>query len=384
MTAEELEEAGYVVIAPGETVRIGNSVALTGPIPEPGEDIRRGAVVAIEDLNADGGVMGFEYELVIEDGACDGDAGTVVANSFAADGSIVAVSGGTCSGETFGLIPILQEARIPFVSPSATNPGIITEECDVCNRVALSDALQGVTDAEFAYNDLGVTTVAVMHDNSDYGLGLAEIFRDEFEALGGTVTDFEGIQVGETDFRPVLTLIAANQPELIFFGGYSDEAGLITSQKNEVGLADAEFFSVDGAYTRQYLDTAGAAAEGAYMSFVAGDEAEEANAEFDAKYEGMFGDVPDDLGPFHAQSYDSVILIADAISRVAQMDEQGEGYLIIEREALIQAIRDTEGLQGLTGLLSCDANGECGAGGIQIFVVENGEFVLVSGFGLDE
>ena len=166
-----------------------------------GRDIANGAEISIDDLNAAGG-LGHLYELDLQDGACDGDAGTTVANKFASDPTIVAVSGGTCSGETFGLSPILQEARIPFVSPSATNPDITGPDCDTCNRVALSDALQGQVDAAYAFNDLGVTTAAIMHDSSDYGLGLAEIFRTEFEALGGEVVAFEGVQVGDTDFAP--------------------------------------------------------------------------------------------------------------------------------------------------------------------------------------
>ena len=107
----------------------------------------------------------------------------------------------------------------------------------------------------------------------------------------------------------------------------------------------------------------------------------ELNEEFDAKYMDAYGVTPDDLGPFHAQSYDSVQVIADAVGRVAVVDESGN--LVIDREALIQAIRDTEGLQGLSGTLTCDEMGECGAGGIQIFQVQDGEFVLVSGFGLE-
>ena len=119
--------SGKVVIPAGGTIRIGGSFALTGPIPDPGKDIQYGAEIAIDDLNAMGGFEGFMFELVSEDGACDGAQGTNVGNKFAADETIVAVSGGTCSGETFGLMPILQEARIPFVSPSATNPDITSD-----------------------------------------------------------------------------------------------------------------------------------------------------------------------------------------------------------------------------------------------------------------
>jgi branched-chain amino acid transport system substrate-binding protein len=383
MTAEELEAAGYVVIAPGETIRIGQSTGLTGPLPDPGLDIAQAAELAIDDLNAAGGFEGHEWELVTEDGACDGDAATVVGNKFAADPTIIAIQGGMCTGETLALIPILTEARIPFVSASSTNPAVTSAACDVCNRVALSDKLQADVDAAYIYNVLGITEVAVMHDNGDYGLGLAELFQTAFELLGGTIVDFQGVQVGDTDFRAALTLVAASEPELIFFGGYSTEAGLITIQMDEVGLEDAVFFSDDGTYTAQYLDTAGDAAEGAYASFVAGDEVADANAAFDAAYETKFGVAPDDLGPFHGQAYDAVNLLAEAIMSVAVTDDAGEGYLIIEREAVIAAVRGTSGLQGLMGIMTCNAIGDCGAGGIQIFQVQDEAWVQVSGFGLE-
>lgn len=374
--------SGKVVISSGEMIRIGGSFALTGPIPDPGKDIRQGAEIAIDSLNAAGGLEGFMFELVAEDGACDGTQGTNVGNKFAADETIVAVSGGTCSGETFGLIPILQEARIPFVSPSATNPDITSADCDVCNRVALSDALQGVTDADFVFNDLGVTKVAVVHDNGDYGKGLAEIFQNHIQTLGGEVTNFEGAQVGDTDFRALLAKIGANGPQLIFFGGYSTEAGLIAQQMTETpGLEDTRFMSDDGAYTQQYLDAAGEAAEGSYISFVAGAESEDMNSEFDAKYMEKFGVSPDDLGPFHSQSYDSVMLIAAALQAVATVDSSGN--LVIDREELISAIRTVDAFPGLTGMLQCNDMGECGAGGIQIFQVQGGAFNQVSGFGLE-
>ncbi|MFM7174025.1 MAG: hypothetical protein ACKO4U_13430, partial [Caldilinea sp.] len=97
-------------------------------------------------------------------------------------------------------------------------------------------------------------------------------------------------------------------------------------------------------------------------------------------YVAKFGVEPSQLGPFHGQSYDSIQLIADGIRRVAQPDDSGN--LVIDREALIAAIRSTAGLAGITGTLTCDELGECGAGGVQIFTVENGEFKQVAGFGM--
>ncbi|MYH61280.1 MAG: branched-chain amino acid ABC transporter substrate-binding protein [Caldilineaceae bacterium SB0675_bin_29] len=376
------EMSGKVVVEPGGMVRVGGSFALTGPVPDPGLDIRHGAELAIDDLNAAGGLEGFMFELVAEDGACDGTQATNVGNKFAADETIVAGTGGTCSGETFGLMPILQEARIPFVSPSATNPDVTSSNCDVCNRVALSDALQGATDARYVFSDLGLTKVAVVHDNSDYGKGVAEIFQNSMAGLGGDVTSFEGVQVGDTGFRAMLARVGAGGPEAIFFGGYASEAGLIAQQMTETpGLEDTVFMSVDGAFTKQYLQAAGVAAEGTLISFLAGDDSEALNAAFDAKYVQKYGVSPDELGAFHSQSYDSVMLIAAAITAVASVDDSGN--LIIDREALIAAIRSVDAFDGLTGTIKCDSIGECGAGGVRIFQVTDGAFVQVSGFGME-
>ena len=383
MTLADAEAAGYVIVAPGEPVRIGASVALTGPIPEFGLDISQSYQLSVSDLNAAGGLMGHDFELDIQDGACDGDAATVVANGFAADPTILAVAGGTCTGETLGLQPILAEARIPHVSASATNPAVTSEDCDICNRVALSDKLQADVDAEYIFNTLGLTKAAVMHDNTDYGLGVATLFQAAFELLGGEVVSFDGVQVGDTDYRPVLTQVATNSPEVIFFGGYYQEAALIVSQMQETGLEDAVFFSDDGVYGDAFVNTAGDVAEGVYASFVAGDEVAEANAEFDAKYQEMWGTTPDEQGPFHAQAYDSVQMIAAALTSAAMEDDNGEGYLAFDREAVIAAVRATANLQGLAGVMTCSAIGDCGAGGIQIFQVQGGTFVQVSGFGLD-
>jgi len=374
MEEAPVDISGKVVVEAGGKIRIGVSFALTGPIPTLGLDIRQGAELAVDDLNAAGGFEGFMFELVAEDGACDGTQGTNVGNKFAADETIVAVTGGTCSGETFGLMPILQEARIPFVSPSATNPDITSAGCDLCNRVALSDALQGATDAGFVFSDLGRTRVAVVHDNSDYDKGVAEVFRNSITGLGGEVTGFEGVQVGDTDFRAMLARVGAGGPQAIFFGGYATEAGLIAQQMTETpGLEDTVFMSVDGAFTQQYIQAAGAAAEGTYISLLAGDDSEELNAEFDAKYIQKYGVSPDELGAFHSQSYDSVMLIAAAIAAVASVGDGGS--LVIDREELISAIRSVDAFAGLTGTIRCDSIGECGAGGVRIYQVTDGAFV---------
>jgi len=376
-TTEPAEPAGpQVVIAAGDPIRIGISSGLTGPIPDLGADTANGALIAFDDLNADGGFEGHLYESDLQDGACDGDQGTVVGNLFAADPSIVAVQGGLCTGETFGIREVLEPARIPLVSASSTFPGVTAPEWTVMNRTPLADTFQADDDAAYIYNDLGITSIALIHDSSEYGLGLAELVQASFEALGGTVTSINGHQEGDTDFRTTLTKIGTEGAGLIFFGGYATQSGLIASQKNEVGLTDVFFMSGDGTYTDQYLDAAGAAAEGTYVSTGVGDLNAEAAADFDAKYEAKFGHAPD--GPYHYHAYDAIMMIATAIESVAEV--QADGSLVIDREALIAAIRATADFPGITGTLTCTAIGDCSAGGIAIFQVQDGAFVQVSGF----
>ncbi len=370
-------DATQIVVPAGESIKVGLATDLSNVIPEPGADIRNGGLLAVKEVNDNGGIQGFTVELDVQDDRCDGADATNVANLFAADPQIAAVVGHVCSGASIPASAIYNDARIPMVSPSSTAAAFTASGFDVVNRVAFTDSAQGVVDARFIYDQLGARNIALLHDNTDYGKGLADEVKAEFERLGGTVTAFEAIDPEDQNYRSVLTDLVEDAPEVIFFGGYQTQAALLVTQMQEVGLEDAVFFSDDGTYTQAYIDQAGENAEASYASFV--DSSSFANADandaFDAAYEAEFGVLPDDLGPFHAHTYDAAMIILQAIDKVATVD--GDGNLVIVREELIQAIRDTEGYEGLTGVLSCDDHGECGAGIIGVNVVEGGEWLAV-------
>jgi branched-chain amino acid transport system substrate-binding protein len=369
------DDEGQVVIEPGDTIKIALVTDLTGPIAPMGLDIQQSGELAIMEVNEAGGIEGFEFELVIEDDRCSSDEGTTVANRVASNPEIVAVAGHACSGPTIAASEIYEEARLPMMSPSATNATLTARGFDVVNRVAFSDKAQGTVDAHYMYKILGVRTLAVIHDNEAYGLGLAEVVRDVFEELGGEVVDFQGISVEDTDYRSVLTPIVAAEPEALFFGGYQEQSVLLVTQMLDVGL-DSIFFSDDGTFAQAFIDGAGEAAEGSYASFAETPPANlEANEEFDARYEELYGVSPDEQGPFHAQSYDSMMMLMNAIAEVAVVDD--DGNLVIDREALIEAVRGTTDYDGLTGLLTCDEFGDCGVGRIVVNIVEDGEWVEV-------
>lgn len=380
-TAQLQSDATQVVVPAGEPIKIGLATDLSNIIPQPGQDIANGARIAVLDRNEMEGIQGFQVELDVQDDRCVGEDATNVANLFASDPQVVAVVGHVCSGATSAAIDVYVQARIPNVSPSSTAAFLPEKGYDTFNRVAFSDAAQGTVDARYIYSVLGLTTLAVVHDNSDYGKGLAETVAAEFTNLGGTVVN-DGellvINTEEQDYRAVLTPLAAEPPAALFFAGYEQQAALLISQMKEVGLADTIFMSDDGTYTQGYIDAAGEAAEGSYASFVNTTDFADAEAleAFKARYEEEFDVAPDELGPFHAHAYDAASIIMNAIDEVAIVD--ADGNLVIDREALILAIRNTTEYEGLTGTLTCNPeSGECGAGVIGMNFVEDGEWVPV-------
>lgn len=369
------QEEGVVTFAAGDSVKIGLATDLSNLIPAPGQDIANGAQLAVDEFNEAGGLQGFTVELVVEDDRCVGEDATSVANLFVSDPHIVGVVGHVCSGASIPASEVYQEARIPMVSPSSTAGAFTARGLDVANRVAFNDNIQGVVAARFIFSELGAQRIAVLHDNSSYGEGLASTVAATFEELGGEVITFEVVDPEEQDFRPVLTVLAGEEPDLIYLGGYEAQAALIVQQMAEVGLEDTIFFSDDGVYTATYLELAGDASEGTYVTFGAQVGDPEANEAFDERYEEKFGVAPDELGPFHAQAYDAATVILKALEAVATVDDAGN--LSVDREALIEAVRNTESLEGLSGLITCDENGDCGSATIAVFVAEGGEWVEV-------
>jgi len=362
--------SGEVVVPAGGTIKIAVVTDLTNLIPEFGEDIWQGVQVAASFLNDAGGIKGFQVELSVDDDRCTGDDATTVASRIASDPQVVAVVGPICSGATIAASNVFEDARIVMVSPSATATEVTSRGLTVVNRVAPLDSVQGVYDANYMYKVLGARKLAALHDNDTYGLGVAQAVADEFERLGGEVVAFEGINTDDQDYRPVLTPLVALEPDVIFFGGYVQQAVLLAPQKNDVGLENAIFFGPDGIKGPDFVAGAGAAAEGSYASF----PPELQYEDFDARHQEMF-DLTEYIGPYHYHAADAFGLIAAALDKTSEVD--ADGNLVINREALIEAVRNTKDYEGLIGVLTCADNGDCGPTQFAIYVVEDGEFVQV-------
>lgn len=353
----------------GQTVKIGMGSPLTGDNANFGTDISQGAMIAIEDA---GELNGFKFELVSEDDGGTPEGGAAVANKLVSDPTVVAIAGHIFSGATEAAMPIYEQAGLPMMSPSATNPPLTQKGSKVFNRVAFTDAVQGKFAAEYLYNNLGKRSIAVLHDGGAYGQGLAEVVRDQFTALGGTVTAFEGITTGEADYSATLAALAASSPEALYFGGYVQDAVVLVNQMATQGLTDTVFFGCDGTFGTDYVARTGANSEGSYGTSLI-PPASDAKDAFDAKYMEKYGIESGTLSPFTWTAYDSAATLIDAIKKVAVLG--GDGKLYIPRGALVAAVRGTANYQGLTGTITCDAVGECNSTGPTFYVVQNGTWV---------
>ena len=364
-----------VTVAAGDPVILGFAAALSGEGIEPlGVDEQRGAELALaaRPTITVGGTE-FTIQLDAQDSLCSGEGGQAVANRFASDERVVGVIGHMCSSSCTAALSVYEGASLTMISPSCTAPTLTEAGSLSFDRVVITDAFQGPTAANFIYNNLGITTIATIHDGSTYGEGLVNATSDAFVALGGEVVSTQAINVGETDFRGVLEDISSAEPGLVYFAGFVAEGARLAEQRADAGLADVPFMGADGIYTPEFISLAGDASEGVYASSAVPPSGD-AYDTFLADYEAAYGEAP--IGPYHATAYDAVGVMLDALEKVGTLD--ADGNLVIDRAALSQAIRDTTDYAGLTGTLTCDANGECGNAIVDVFVVQDGAWASAS------
>lgn len=349
--AETPDEWGEVVVKKGDTIKASFSAALTGDLAQFGLDMQLGAQMAAEQFGKD--INGFALEIISEDDQCSGPGGTTVANKIVANPAIVGHIGFMCSSGEIPGTEILDKAHIASISPSATAVQVTARGLQSVFRTAFNDAIQGPAVANFVAKELKLTKAAVLHDGSPYGQGLAQAFAEAFLAAGGAVVgDQEAVTVGEKDFRATLTKIAANQPDVIYFGGFWPEAAVLVVQKNEVGLDNATFVSSDGTYSPKFIETAGADAQGQYASFGSSQQGNTYDA-FVVAYEAKGGKKENIV--FSPQTYDAVHVLVEALKQASKVNDDGD--LVIGRKALADAIRATQ-IDGVTGGIAFDANGD--------------------------
>jgi branched-chain amino acid transport system substrate-binding protein len=358
---------GVVTIPPGEPVVIAGWGVNTGANASLGQDWMNSMNVVVDERG--GEFLGHPLEVIFEDAGCSPETGATAAQALAANSQIVGLLGTACSGETVGGIAAITNAGLTTISPSATRADLTAEDrsADFAGflRTAHNDLDMGSYAANFVFNDLGLTKAATIHDGSPYAQGLVEVFENDFPGLGGEIVASEAIQVGQTDMRPVLTSVAAASPEVIFFPIYTAEAGYLVAQSAEVaGLEETLLIGADGMFSPDFIKGAGPASVGMYLlsAAVAGD----AYQEFLTKYEEVNGVAPPQA--YHAHGYDAMNILLDTIEQVAVPGD--DGTLYVPKGALRDALYATSGYEGLSGSITCRPTGDCGAGAIGAFQVD--------------
>jgi len=371
MAFECTDAIGCLDVDPGDPIHLAWALTVSGPTATLGEDSRGAIEIAIDDVG--GELLGHPITLTGEDTLCNAEGGQAAGTKLAADPTIVGIIGTNCSSEARAAMPLISQAGMVMISPSNTNPDLTNPDHPDAwpgyFRTAHNDIFQGAVAAKFAYNELGLRTAATIHDGSPYAESLQQVFADNFTELGGTITAQEAVNVGDTDMTGVLTSIAAGSPAILYFPIFEPEGGFVADQaKGTPGLEDVILMGADGLLADTFPENAGSAAVGMYLSgpYVAG-------AEYDAflaKWTAKFGGVPP--SGFHAFAYDATNMFFQAMAAVAVVD--ADGTVHIPRQALRDYLYTLTDFPGLTGNLSCDANGDCATGeALGVFVISDAE-----------
>ena len=373
-TFECTDSIGCVDIAPGEPVHIAYAMVISGPDETLGIDSRTGVEVAV-DLK--GQILGHDSQLTGEDEGCSAEGGQAAGTKLAADPSIVAVIGTSCSSAARVAVPLLSQAGFVIVSASNTAPDL-TREGDPNQhpgylRTAHNDEIQGAAAARFAFEEMGVTKAATIHDGSLYAESLQAVFAQTFQELGGEITSQEAVDPNATDFASVMTSIAAGAPEFIYMPIFVKAGSLIINQAKQVpGLEEVHLMGADGMFSPDVVEGAGDAVEGTFVS-------SPDLAAFSADYESVFlpkykelAGVDDPVSIFHAHAFDAANMVFAAIEKVAIQDE--DGTLHIPRQALRDAVYATQDYKGLTGNLTCSPTGDCADPKIAVYEYHAGQY----------
>ena len=323
-----------------DEIVVGEFASLTGGSASFGQSSHKGTQLAIDEINAAGGVLGKKLKLVTEDDqSLAGQPATIVRKLITQDKAI-AILGEVASSKSLEAAPICQQSKVPMISPASTNPKV-TEVGDYVFRICFIDPFQGTVVSKFALSK-GYKNVALLTDvKQDYSVGLAEFFVKHFTANGGAITKEQKYSTGDKDFKAQLTSLKGGKPDAIFVPGYYGEVALIAKQAKQLGIK-APLLGGDGWVGDSLLKVAGNALDGSFFSshFSAEDKTP-AVQEFVKKYQAKFGAVPDDMG---ALGYDSVMILADAIKRAGTT----------ESAKLRDAIAATKDFKGITGNITLD------------------------------
>jgi branched-chain amino acid transport system substrate-binding protein len=355
-----------VVVAQDTPIKVAIMGPFTGPAASIGTEQLNWAKLAVEDFNA---ATGWNVELVEGDTQLDPAIAVTVAESLIADPDIYGLVGPAGSQEVEAIQTMLQDAQLVHVANSATRPSLSTTGFDTFFRVVPTDAVQGPTVADFIANELGVTSLYVIDDQTSYSVGLADEASAAFEAAGGTIAGRESVTQDDVDFSSLVTVIGSSGAGAIFFPGQiASQGALLARQMQEQGVT-AILFGADGFQSvDDFIAGAAGATEGAYVSAFAPDIHElESSADVVARFEEEYGE----FGTFGPPSYAATMVILEAIQRASEAGD-------LSREAVRAEVANTNiEMSVMGGPLAFDENGDVQNAAFYIFQVQGDNFVYI-------
>jgi branched-chain amino acid transport system substrate-binding protein len=374
----EAGELGAVTVEAGEAIQIRSLNAISGEVAFLGIPNQRAVEMAIADY---GQIHGHDVSMGTGlDDLCSAEGGQQAAQTIVSDEQVVGVIGTSCSGAAEGAMPLISEEGLAMISASNTSPSLTsdlegtagTSYFEGYYRTAHNDLFQGQAAANFVYNNLNLTKVALIHDGDPYTNGLTTAFENAFVELGGEIVIHTAVAREQTDMVPVLTEVAGFEPELIFMPIFPAEATFIVQQAGGVsGLEDVEWMGADGISVENFMNLP--ESENMYFSGPDTQFASNTNESTDlsgeqflADYESEFAEAPS--ADFWGHAYDATTMLLEAIEAVGVVDGD---VLHIDRLALREALTATTGYSGLIGEISCDEFGDCGSSVISIFQHNN-------------
>jgi len=338
-------------------IRIATAGPMTGQYASFGEQMRRGAEMAVKDINAAGGVLGKQLILEIGDDACDPKQAVAVANSMAAKG-VVFMAGHFCSGSSIPASDVYAEEGILQISPASTNPKLTERNLPNVFRVCGRDDQQGLVAGTFLKEKFGGKNIAIIHDKTSYGKGLADETKKTLNSLGKSEKMYEAFTAGEKDYSALVSKLKQNAVDVLYVGGYHTEAGLIVRQMRQQGMKTV-LISGDALVTDEYWSITGPAGEGTLMSFSPDPAKEAANAKLVAAFKAT-GYTPEG---YTLYTYGAIQAWVQAVTTAGS----------VETPKVMKALKKGE-YQTVLGKIGFDAKGDVSAPGYVFYEWSKGGY----------
>ncbi len=333
-----------VVVSQGAPIKIGGGFGLTGGMSSLDVPASNGAMLAVKEINANGGVNGSQLELIVRDSKTEPDTTALIAKQFVEEDKVVAAVGFTDSDSALAFGPVLQKAGIPYITAGATSPKLPDQIGDLMFMACFGDNTQAAVAAEFGFNKFGKTAYLLTNKGAEFTRLLAGYFKARFTELGGTIALEDTYEDKTTDFTPQITKLKAlsTQPDFYFISALPQDIGPAVKQLRDAGLK-GPVVSGDGADTPLLVEVAQEAADNTFFTthtLIDKDNGTEGIKKFIAAYNKEYGRDPENA--FAALGYDAVYLLADALTRAKSTDAQ----------AIKKALEETRDFSAITGKIT--------------------------------